>query len=294
MARSSAHRGTFLGPVDRRFERLFLRALRQKLNQRGGQKGLDTKDHLRAIGAKAEAFWQTDSLSYDDATTRGHHWAACLVRASEELLAAHIRDETERLQVIEYALLKPGAGMIKLLMRLMLVFSADRFRTLTRYTEDRVPPRYGPAFAFTVLAAEPDCYVQGVTRCFYNDYFRSVGCAHLTRLFCAFDRLWIDQIDPRRDEVRFERPTTLAQGDDCCRFAFHRAPLREPAGERRGRAARHVLCLRELKTGTDRPAKAPERFPDSPPPRGWIPGIKCVRLYVLTICHFRVGCYKPW
>ena len=124
--------------------------------------------------------------------------------------------------MIEHALLDPGARPIRFFTRVMLMFSQDRFKTLTEYSERRVPQRYGSAFLFTTLESTNDAFVQGVSKCFYNDYFRSHGASDLTQLFCAYDRLWIDEIETSRDKVSFDRPTTLACGDDCCRFSFKR------------------------------------------------------------------------
>lgn len=177
---------------------------------------------VRAIGERAHDVWRRDPVQYDDPATRGHHWAACLVLASDELLRSPLPDQEHRLRVIETALLTPGAGAVKFFTRMMLLFSWDRFRTLARYAEDSVPPRYGSAFRFETLEKTPDSFVQGVMKCFYNDFFRSAGSPHLIGLFCAYDRLWIDEIDPVRDRVRFERPVTLAAGGSHCSFEFYR------------------------------------------------------------------------
>lgn len=207
-----------LGVADRRFEKAFMKALRRSLPQRI----TDSAALAQKIGTDAKDQWHADPKSYQDEATRGHHWAACLVLAADRILRASLPDHRERRMAIESALLEPGARQIRFFTRLMLLFSQDRFKTLADYAERRVPPRYGGAFSFMTLESTNDAFVQGVSKCFYNDYFRAHGAPDLIQVFCAFDKLWIDEIKASRDKVRFDRPTTLANGDDFCRFAFKR------------------------------------------------------------------------
>jgi hypothetical protein len=46
------------------------------------------------------------------------------------------------------------------------------------------------------------------------------------QIFCALDSVWIDELHQPRYGTRFARPTTLAKGDDACRFQFSRSPAR--------------------------------------------------------------------
>ena len=65
-----------------------------------------------------------------------------------------------------------------------------------------------------------------IERCFFNDFFRENRAPEVTSLYCALDKVWADVLEEQRYGVRFERPTTLANGDDACRFRFHK---RDPA-----------------------------------------------------------------
>jgi hypothetical protein len=51
------------------------------------------------------------------------------------------------------------------------------------------------------------------------------GAPELTLAFCTFDNLWGDLLKGDDYRVRFERPTTIAAGDDSCRFEFWRVPI---------------------------------------------------------------------
>ena len=65
-----------------------------------------------------------------------------------------------------------------------------------------------------------------IHRCFYNDFFRANGAPEVTPIFCAMDYLWAEELEKPQYGVRFERPTTLARGDDMCRFQFTKITTR--------------------------------------------------------------------
>ena len=58
------------------------------------------------------------------------------------------------------------------------------------------------------------------TRCGFHDFMVRNGVEELTTAFCAWDRVWMDEIDPDRDGISAERPTTLGYGGGSCPFQF--------------------------------------------------------------------------
>jgi hypothetical protein len=82
----------------------------------------------------------------------------------------------------------------------------------------------------------PNTYVQevqdrtrsfiNIQQCFFNDFFRANGAPEVTPIFCAMDYLWAEELEQPHYGVRFDRPTTLAQGDDMCRFQFTKSPTK--------------------------------------------------------------------
>jgi hypothetical protein len=52
-------------------------------------------------------------------------------------------------------------------------------------------------------------------RCGFHDLMVRNGAERLTTAFCAWDRVWMDDIDPKRDGIRAEGPTTLGYGNAC-------------------------------------------------------------------------------
>ncbi len=58
------------------------------------------------------------------------------------------------------------------------------------------------------------------TRCGFADFFLAHNAREVLYLLCASDYRWTDALG--RYGIRFERPTTLSEGADACRFQFFR------------------------------------------------------------------------
>jgi hypothetical protein len=82
--------------------------------------------------------------------------------------------------------------------------------------------RFGMAFVYVQDAQDENRSFTNIHRCFFNDFFRDNGAPEVTSVFCALDSVWASELDEKRYRIRFDRPTTLAKGDDACRFQFRR------------------------------------------------------------------------
>ncbi|MDX3233671.1 L-2-amino-thiazoline-4-carboxylic acid hydrolase [Streptomyces sp. ME19-01-6] len=80
----------------------------------------------------------------------------------------------------------------------------------------------GEACTFQRSADNDQRDLLDVQRCFYHDVLRANSASELTPVMCAFDRNWIEAIDPDRHGFRFERATTIGLGGDRCPFHFTR------------------------------------------------------------------------
>jgi hypothetical protein len=77
--------------------------------------------------------------------------------------------------------------------------------------------------ALALLMSKPFKTALGaLNKCLFNDFFRAHGAPELTSIVCTLDSIWIEELHRPPYKVRFERPTTLARGDDACRFQFSR------------------------------------------------------------------------
>jgi hypothetical protein len=68
---------------------------------------------------------------------------------------------------------------------------------------------------------EGDLFTSTVTRCSNVEVFTALGCPELGKLGCDHDLAGYPSIADRHD-FEFRRPTTIAKGDDVCRFRFYR------------------------------------------------------------------------
>lgn len=118
----------------------------------------------------------------------------------------------------------------------MPAYIAQRFRinadepqsAFDRIDENYLPlgeQLFGSGFNYVQAVRETDRSFTHIKKCFFNDFFRQHGAPELTSIFCALDLVWIDELHQPKYQVRFERPTTLAKGDDACRFQFSRRQL---------------------------------------------------------------------
>jgi hypothetical protein len=98
----------------------------------------------------------------------------------------------------------------------------EAFHRISENFQKRGEQRFGSAFRYTSDVQDATRNFVNIERCFFNAFFRANGATEVTPLFCALDKVWAEALEQPRYGVRFERPTTLARGDDVCRFQFHK------------------------------------------------------------------------
>ena len=98
----------------------------------------------------------------------------------------------------------------------------EAFDRIADTFQNRGEQRFGRAFTFVPVVRDDRHSVTKITKCLFNDFFRANGVPELTSVCCAMDLVWADELAHPRYNVGFERPTTLAAGDDACRFQFLR------------------------------------------------------------------------
>lgn len=147
--------------------------------------------------------------------------------------------------LIIYRLLRPVIGEKRALGAIQSILSRQFRRHTNSYLEDRFgitqdapgeafarvsenyQPRgqrlFGSGFIYVRAVQTPERSDTHIRRCLFNDFFRAHRAPELTPVFCALDSIWVDELHQPRYGLRFDRPTTLAAGDDACRFQFSRA-----------------------------------------------------------------------
>jgi hypothetical protein len=82
--------------------------------------------------------------------------------------------------------------------------------------------RFGSAFKYVQAEQDESRSFTNIEKCLFHDFCRANSAPELTPLLCALDNVWADELSHPKYGIRFERPTTLAEGQDACRFQFTR------------------------------------------------------------------------
>ena len=145
---------------------------------------------------------------------------AALVAAYEALRPRLGREDA--IAVIQAAFTEPLGPAVRAGTRAMLDGAPDPFRAMVEVCKSREHDSFGAAFTFRRPVDDGQRYYLDVQRCFYHDVLAACGAAELTPVMCAFDKAWIEAIDPDRHGFRFDRSTTLGHGGSYCPFHFTR------------------------------------------------------------------------
>lgn len=150
---------------------------------------------------------------------------SCVVLASYRELAPRIGEDAAR-KLIGRALTRPARERMDEFMRERYGLTTETAgEAWTRYVEgfrQRAEASGGRGFTLVQDVEDGERSFVGVTRCLFSDFFRRNGVPELTPLFCAFDAIWANELNRPEYGVRFERPSTIAEGADACRFHFTR------------------------------------------------------------------------
>ena len=156
----------------------------------------------------------------DDPSRFSLRMTVALVAAYEALQPRLGRDEATA--VIQAAFTEPLGPAVRAGTRAMLDAAPDPFRAMVELCKSRERDAFGAAFTFRRPADDGQRYYLDVHRCFYHDVLTASSAAELTPVMCAFDKAWIEAIDPVRHSFRFYRATTIGHGGGCCPFHFTR------------------------------------------------------------------------
>jgi hypothetical protein len=80
--------------------------------------------------------------------------------------------------------------------------------------------RFGGNWVFEKGIRDQRRFFVNVRKCGFADFFLNHGARGLLYTLCASDYTWADGL--KKYNIRFERPTTLSEGSDACRFQFFR------------------------------------------------------------------------
>lgn len=175
-------------------------------------------NHLEAV----ENFKRivADNIQYiEDEPSQSHMLACAYIMACYDRIIDSGVSQDVAIERLSYAFRQPGRLAMTCIMRLSLWFSRDS-RKMIEVETTRKSKNYGAQFSFSEERGE-NHFISVVSKCGYHDFFVRNLRPELTRLFCEWDILWIDEIERQNNGIRFERPSTIGWGGSCCRFEFY-------------------------------------------------------------------------
>ena len=147
----------------------------------------------------------------------------CLVLAAyREMRSRLALAEVEAFELVRSAVSRTFQKPMQFFTRLWLWLIRDPLKRLRGQRWKNLSRRmYGASLEFDQEETETSVDLI-VRRCAYHQFFLEAGEPALTRVFCAWDRNWMDIVDQSKRSLRAERPSTISTGGDCCRFRLAR------------------------------------------------------------------------
>jgi hypothetical protein len=198
----------------------YFRMLRQEIEKALPGQG---KALIAEISAQEKALFANSQQWIVDEPARMNVLMTCMALASYRVLREKLNERRRPLMMMQTAFIEPSRGKMQKMMPLLLFFTRDRLKLLAGISEAKEPSAYGKAFEFERVTDDRQTYYfSHIKRCGYHDFFVAHGAPELTPIFCAYDDVWGDFFKTDKYGVRFDRPTTIGNGGDRCRFEFRR------------------------------------------------------------------------
>lgn len=116
-----------------------------------------------------------------------------------------------------------GEGALEALAEYKHNMTRKRWREIAE-TSERSDPEYlfrlfsDEVHEYEVIRKDRKALEVKVTRCAHAETFKKFNAADVgVRMICMGDYAVVEGFNPR---IRFTRPSTLMEGDDCCHFVF--------------------------------------------------------------------------
>ena len=202
---------------------VFAKAIVDAVASHAASSRQSVEDSLRA---EADRIGSANAALAIDAAGRRWLRLCSVLLAAYRLLLPLVRDSGAALEVLRSAMTRPFKAQITGFLRDRFGISQDApgeaFARIAETFQSRGQERFGCAFTFVSDGQDDARSFTKITKCLFNDFFRANDAGELTAVCCAMDYVWAEELAHPRYGVRFERPTTLAAGDDACRFRFFR------------------------------------------------------------------------
>lgn len=215
---------SFGNPFANAWGKAFLRHLKTELNRSFPNSGQEILERTRLT---AQTLYDSRSQTLPDRQAGTILGMCSLVLAAYRESKVTLGNQQAALDVVKAALHQNYKGFGKFMNRPLLWISRDPVTLLSKLNLKRWSQwMYGKSMEFEQETAA-DRVTLLVNRCAFHQFFVEQGEPELTRLFCAWDRHWMDVIDESKRPMRTERPSTISTGAGSCRFHFVRDVQKE-------------------------------------------------------------------
>lgn len=177
----------------------------------------------REIAGVAGALEQSNAWRVQDEPGAIYLKMGCLLLAVYRALEPLFGDHQELLDVMKFVIDKVAfrGGMEAFLLDRFGISPdapAEAWDQLRARFLERGRERYGSSWIQEPGIRDERRYFVNVRKCGFADFLLDNGARELLYLLCATDYAWGDALEEYG--IRIERPTTLSEGSDACRFQF--------------------------------------------------------------------------
>jgi len=177
-----------------------------------------------AVRARMTKLTEQNEARMIDAPSRQWLLLASMILAAYRELFPFVGDEQAGLSILRNAMAAPFkerlTGYIADRFGISQDAPEEAFNRIAENFKARGEERFGKAYTYVQEVEDEWRSFVNIQKCFFDNFFRANGMPEVTPIFCAMDNLWAEELEKPKYGVRFERPTTLARGDDMCRFQF--------------------------------------------------------------------------
>jgi predicted nucleic-acid-binding Zn-ribbon protein len=204
-------------PKDKYSEKRYLKLV----SRHARRVGLDVAPQfIDQISSHAAELFLADIEYISDAPSQFHLLLTSYLLATVEVLE-HATSSDNAKKIAGNAFIANGRYAIYISMKAGLLFSRDKFAFVQKNGGKKSIEAYGKGFKIELETDNATFLTTRVKRCGFHEYFMRHGRPELTKLMCDWDNNWADALRKSK-EVRFDRPTTIAAGDDSCAFQFRK------------------------------------------------------------------------
>jgi hypothetical protein len=208
-------------PVDDAFASQFLRGVSERLTSAELKRWQVAQVSVRLHASRIAE--ENAQLAEDRAAVRWIELSSMLLAAYRSLCSS-LGDQKRTLTILREALTSPLREQITSYIEARFGVSQDApeeaFRRVSQNFKSRGEVSFGRSFRYVDDVRDERRVFVNIERCLFNEFFRRNRASEITPILCALDNVWVDELSKPRYGIRFERPTTLAKGDDACRFQF--------------------------------------------------------------------------